>query len=206
VISWFQAFADKFSTCTATLWRLASEDEELLGRARIQPHGLEAVVPRNPPRKPQRKTADDDATRGGDDATSGGGDGGEALAASAADPSRAAALGGGGAHPPSEEAGGGDGGGAASMGSREATTLEPPLEPPPRDVEPPPPRASPPLETYDLRERKNRATRHAGVIRSDETRKRIATAARERWRSARETATAQRTAEVGLCKLNAVDP
>ena len=29
------------------LWQLAREDEQILGRARIQPHGLESVVPRS---------------------------------------------------------------------------------------------------------------------------------------------------------------
>jgi hypothetical protein len=40
------------------LWRLASDDEALNGTARIQPHGLEAVVP-----EPKtRASSSDDAT------------------------------------------------------------------------------------------------------------------------------------------------
>ena len=45
------------------LWQLAREDEQILGRARIQPHGLEAVVPARDPtssdssREPLRSTA-----------------------------------------------------------------------------------------------------------------------------------------------------
>ena len=47
------------------LWQLAREDEQILGRARIQPHGLEAVVPARDPtssrasssREPLRSTS-----------------------------------------------------------------------------------------------------------------------------------------------------
>ena len=57
------------------LWRLASDDEALNGRARIQPHGLEAVVPEAKrradasPSSEDETNADDDDDDDDDDAT-----------------------------------------------------------------------------------------------------------------------------------------
>ena len=43
------------------LWRLSSDDEARNGKARIQPHGIEAVVPRR--RRPERDNRRDDADK-----------------------------------------------------------------------------------------------------------------------------------------------
>ena len=49
------------------LWRLASEDEELLGTSRIQPHGLEAVVPpRSVKKRPKTRPSSDASSHTGD--------------------------------------------------------------------------------------------------------------------------------------------
>ena len=156
------------------LWRLASEDEETLGTARIKPHGLEAVVPSNagrPRRKTKKKTNTSDGRRAG----------GGAVGDDAAK---------------SPDGGGGeaDDGEANAAGTLDGGRLDDDDEDDPvvplyqrrRD-----PRPDPPPE-----ELKRRATRHSGVARSRETRKRIAASARERWRAAREGATARRTAQV----------
>ncbi len=49
------------------LWRLASDDEALNGRARIQPHGLEAVVPEAKRRADASAPSSEDETNADDD-------------------------------------------------------------------------------------------------------------------------------------------
>ena len=163
------------------LWQLAREDEQILGRARIQPHGLEAVVPARDPtssdssREPLRSTA-----RAKIDL--------DELAALVAAGRSTADI-------------------AERFGVTRAAVRKALTRLPRRrsdETADDASRASVPLYKRAGRrknaagdeERRAMAARHAGVARNSDTRRRISASARERWRAAREKATADKTAEV----------
>ena len=170
------------------LWQLAREDEQILGRARIQPHGLEAVVPARDPtssdssREPLRSTA-----RAKIDL--------DELAALVAAGRSTADI--------AERFG------VTRAAVRKALTRLPRRRSDETDAaaaaaDDDASRASVPLYKRAGRrknaagdeERRAMAARHAGVARNSDTRRRISASARERWRAAREKATADKTAEV----------
>ena len=178
------------------LWQLAREDEQILGRARIQPHGLEAVVPARDPtssdssREPLRSTAR--AKIDLDELAA-------LVAAGRSTADIAARF------------------GVTRAAVRKALTRLPRRrsdetdaaaaaddDDDARDADDDASRASVPLYKRAGRrknaagdeERRAMAARHAGVARTSDTRRRISATARERWRAAREKATADKTAEV----------
>ena len=182
------------------LWQLAREDEQILGRARIQPHGLEAVVPVRDPttRASSRETSSTARTKIDLD---------ELAALVAAGRSTAniaerfgvtrAAVRKATARLPAvtaDEAAGRDGddddaagdGRDADDTSVDTSATHPPLYK----------RAGRRKNAAGDEERRAMAARHAGVARTSDTRRRISSTARERWRAAREKATADKTAEV----------
>ena len=182
------------------LWQLAREDEQILGRARIQPHGLEAVVPVRDPttRASSRETSSTARTKIALD---------ELAALVAAGRSTAniaerfgvtrAAVRKATARLPAvtaDEAAGRDGddddaagdGRDADDTSVDTSATHPPLYK----------RAGRRKNAAGDEERRAMAARHAGVARTSDTRRRISATARERWRAAREKATADKTAEV----------
>ena len=180
------------------LWQLAREDEQILGRARIQPHGLEAVVPvRDPTSRASSSTA---RTKINLDELA-------ALVAagrSTADiaerfgVTRAAVRKATARLPrrPVDEAAGcdtaGDGRDADDTAGdgRDADDVDASANTPLYK------RAGRRKNAAGDEERRAMAARHAGVARTSDTRRRISSTARERWRAAREKATADKTAEV----------
>ncbi len=173
------------------LWQLAREDEQILGRARIQPHGLEAVVPARDPtsREPLRSTArakiDLDELAALVAAGRSTADIAERFGVTRAAVRKALTR------LPRRR---GDGTAAAADDDDDGG----------RDADDDASRASVPLYKRAGRrknaagddERRAMAARHAGVARNSDTRRRISASARERWRAAREKATADKTAEV----------
>ena len=176
------------------LWQLAREDEQILGRARIQPHGLEAVVPARDPtssdssREPLRSTArakiDLDELAALVAAGRSTADIAERFGVTRAAVRKALTR------LPRRRSDETDAAAAADDDARDAAD----------DAS----RASVPLYKRAGRrknaagdeERRAMAARHAGVARNSDTRRRISASARERWRAAREKATADKTAEV----------
>ena len=188
------------------LWQLAREDEQILGRARIQPHGLEAVVParadptssrasssREPLRSTARTKIDLDelaalvaAGRSTADIAARFGVTRAAVRKATARlprrPGDEAAASPTGDSPGGDSPGASDGSDADDDGSHTSVPLYK--------------RAGRRKNAAGDEERRAMAARHAGVARTSDTRRRISATARERWRAAREKATADKTAEV----------
>ena len=176
------------------LWQLAREDEQILGRARIQPHGLEAVVPARDPtssdssREPLRSTArakiDLDELAALVVAGRSTADIAERFGVTRAAVRKALTR--------------------LPRRRSDETTAAAADDDDARDADDDASRASVPLYKRAGRrknaagdeERRAMAARHAGVARNSDTRRRISASARERWRAAREKATADKTAEV----------
>jgi len=200
------------------LWRLASEDEETLGRARIQPHGLEAVVP--PSGASSRKKKKKLAKRRGDDEVGGGGASSteeasaalDAAARNAASDARRVSSSSATTTTTTtttDDDDDDDGGGdsvekivessiLSSLGETiEMLDEEARARGAPRRADDAGLRED--EEKRDARRKEAAATagrKNSGRTRSAETRRKIAGAARERWRAARENATNAKTAEV----------
>ena len=186
------------------LWQLAREDEQILGRARIQPHGLESVVPRSVVESSRDDAPASKASKGpkakidldvlatlvaeGRSTT----DIAERVGVTRAavrkarakliDPSPRHSL-------DQSECAPSDGGYEASGSEDETDTNDTRTMPLYK-------RAGRRKNGAGDEERRKMAARQAGVTRTADTRRRISAKARERWRTAREKATADKTAQV----------
>ena len=186
------------------LWQLAREDEQILGRARIQPHGLESVVPRSVVESSRDDAPASKASKGpkakidldvlatlvaeGRSTT----DIAERFGVTRAavrkarakliDPSPRHSL-------DQSECAPSDGGYEASGSEDETDTNDTRTMPLYK-------RAGRRKNGAGDEERRKMAARQAGVTRTADTRRRISAKARERWRTAREKATADKTAQV----------